>query len=246
MRSTRRDIPVRERLIFALDVPNTEEAHQLIDHLDDSVQFYKIGLELFAAGAAFELIETLQARGKRIFLDLKLFDIPQTVGAAVRRLAGRGIDLVTVHAGDDAILRAASDAAAQSGDKSDKKDGRKLEILAVTVLTSIAAGSEEEVRNLVLARARQARDQGCAGVVASGLEASALRSELGDDMLIVVPGIRPAKNRPADDQKRTVDVEEAFEQGADHIVVGRPIRTAAQPHQAAEAIQARIAAHFRR
>ncbi len=236
---SRHEIPVRDRLIFALDVPNREEAHQIIDLLGDSVQFYKVGLELFTAGVAFGVIETLQARGKRVFLDLKLFDIPQTVGAAVRQLGGRGIDLVTVHAGNEAILRAASQAAIETS-------GGKLGILAVTVLTSIAAGSEEEVQSLVVQRARQAHDQGCAGIVASGLEASAVRAELGDDLLIVVPGIRPAKNRPADDQKRTVDIEEAFAKGADYIVVGRPIRTAAQPLQAAEAIQARIAAHFRR
>ena len=238
----KRPLPSQERLIFALDVPSREEALRMIELLDDAVVFYKIGLELFTAGVAFELIDVLQARGKKIFLDLKLFDIPRTVGAAVKRLEGRGIDLLTVHAGDAAILESASAAAREI---SPRDSDRGLGILAVTVLTSIATGDEEQIRKLVLERACQARDAGCAGVVASGHEVEALRAELGDSMSIVVPGIRAQKSRPADDQKRTVDVEEAFEKGADFIVVGRPIRNAKDPRRAARAIQDRIAAHFR-
>ncbi len=230
-------IPARERLIFALDVPSPEEARALVERLGDSVAFYKVGLELAMDPGYWPLVDWLRGRGKRVFCDLKLFDVPETVGRAVARLAGRGVDFVTVH-GNDGMLRAAC---AAGGDSD-------LRVLAVTVLTSLDRGDLDdlgfqcEVAELVLSRARRALEIGCAGVIASGLEAEPLRAALGERLLIVVPGIRPVAN--VDDQKRTVDVEEAFRRGADHIVVGRPIRDAADPQAAAEAIQERIAALF--
>jgi orotidine-5'-phosphate decarboxylase len=232
-------IPPEERLILALDVPSPDAAWRLAEQLGDRVRFYKLGLELFMAGGYFELISALRGRGKRIFVDLKFFDVPQTVGSAVRQLAARGADFATVH-GNDSIMQAACEAKGE------------LRILAVTVLTSLDEGDmldlgfHTDIPALVLSRARRALAIGCDGVVSSGLEARRLRLELGDRLLIVVPGIRPVLNRPADDQKRTMDVEAAFRAGADHIVVGRPIHAAADPCAAAEAIQQRIATLFGR
>lgn len=230
-------IPVDERLILALDVPSPEDAWQLVMRLGPRVRFYKLGLELFMAGGYFELIAALRDRGIRVFVDLKFFDVPQTVASAVRQLAARGADFCTVH-GNDAIMQAACAV---------KED---LRILAVTVLTSLdqgdmdALGFQTDISSLVLSRAQRALALGCDGVVSSGLEAAKLRRDLGERLLIVVPGIRPALNRPVDDQKRTMDVEDAFRAGADHIVVGRPIHAAADPCAAAEDIQQRIALLF--
>ncbi len=234
-------IPPAERLIFALDVPGPAAARELVETLGDAVRFYKIGLELFMAGGYFELIEWLRARGKKVFVDLKFFDVPETVRSAVRQLAPHGAAFTTVH-GNDAILRAAVDAARESGGE--------LGILAVTALTSLDQADLDDLgfacdpRTLVLSRARRALDIGCRGVISSGLEAAALREHLGEKLLIITPGIRPVLNRPADDQKRTMDVEDAFLNGADHIVVGRPIRQAPDPRAAAAAIQERIARLF--
>ncbi len=225
----------RERLIVALDVPTTGHARQLVDELGDRVSFYKLGLELFMAGGYFEFIDWLRARGKHIFVDLKFFDVPATVARAVDRLNGRGIRFATVH-GNDGIMRAAAAA---------KRDVR---VLAVTALTSLDQGDLDDlgfacnVDALVLSRARRAVACGCDGVVASGLEAHRLREALGDRFLIVTPGIRPVSND--DDQKRVVTVREAFENGADFIVVGRPIRDAEDPRGAAAAIVADITQHF--
>lgn len=232
-------IPPVERLILALDVPSPEQAWQLVTRLGSRVRFYKLGLELFMAGGYFELIAALRSQGLRVFVDLKFFDVPQTVSSAVRQLAARGADFCTVH-GNDAILQAACAA---------KED---LRVLAVTVLTSLdqgdmdALGFQTDISSLVLSRAQRALALGCDGVISSGLEAARLRSDLGEQLLIVVPGIRPVLNRPIDDQKRTMDVEDAFRAGADHIVVGRPIHAAPDPRAAAEEIQNRIAALFDR
>lgn len=232
-------IPPVERLILALDVPSPEQAWQLVTRLGSRVRFYKLGLELFMAGGYFELIAALRSQGLRVFVDLKFFDVPQTVSSAVRQLAARGADFCTVH-GNDAILQAACAA---------KED---LRVLAVTVLTSLdqgdmdALGFQTDISSLVLSRAQRALALGCDGVISSGLEAARLRSDLGEQLLIVVPGIRPVLNRPIDDQKRTMDVEDAFRAGADHIVVGRPIHAAPDPCAAAEEIQNRIAALFDR
>jgi len=227
------DIPVSERLIVALDYPSPAQARALVEQLGDSAQFYKIGLELFMAGGAFELIDWLRERGKAVFVDLKFFDVPATVGGAVRRLNGRGIRFATVH-GNDAIMRAAAEA---RGD---------FQVLAVTVLTSLDRGDLDDlgfdcdVEALVVSRARRAVAHGCDGVIASGREARSLRRALGDGFLVVSPGIRPVAND--DDQKRTVNVQQAFDNGADYIVVGRPIRDAGDPCAAARQIQTEIAA----
>jgi orotidine-5'-phosphate decarboxylase len=235
-------IPPRERLIFALDVATTERAKHLVDELGDTVQFYKLGLELFMAGGYFELLEWLRAKGKKAFVDLKFFDVPQTVGSAVRQLRGRGASFVTVH-GNDEIL-----AAAVAARNSEPGTAESLKILAVTMLTSLdqgdieALGFKTDVAALVLSRAKRAIAIGCDGVISSGLEVRQLREEHGAGFVIVVPGIRPIVN--VDDQKRTVDVEDAFLNGADYIVVGRPIKNADDKQRAAEDIQARISRLF--
>jgi orotidine-5'-phosphate decarboxylase len=227
-------IPAAERLIFALDVDSPAAARALVEELGDAVVFYKVGLELFMTGGLFELVDWLVERGKKVFVDLKFFDVPATVAAAVRRLSGRGVTFTTVH-GNDAILKAA---AAAKGD---------VKILAVTVLTSLDRGDLDDlgfacdVDQLVLSRARRALALGCDGVISSGREAAALRRDLDERLLVIVPGIRPVENQPVDDQKRTVDVEEAFQLGADYIVVGRPIKNAPDRRAAALDIQRRIA-----
>ena len=236
---TRAEIPARERLIFAMDVQNADAARRLADTLGDSVSFYKLGLELFMAGDTFELLDWMVGRGKRVFVDLKFFDVPATVAGAVRNLRNRGVTFATVH-GNQSIMEAAVAAAGDVG------------ILAVTVLTSLDRGDLDDlgfqcdVEQLVLSRARRALAAGCAGVVSSGLEAKALRAGVDDRLIVVTPGIRPVENRPTDDQKRIVGVPEAFANGADYIVVGRPIRDAADPRAAAERIQATIAGLFPR
>ncbi len=230
-------VETADRLIFALDVPDADTARRTVVALGDSVRFYKLGLELAMSPEYFGLIDELVASGRRIFADLKLYDIPATVAAAVRRLNGRGIHFVTVH-GDRAIMEAAADAAID------------VNILAVTVLTSLDRSDLQDmgitlpVGDLVVSRARGAVKAGCAGVIASGQEAAALRAELGDGPVIVTPGVRPEGGAGGDDQKRVVTVAQAFEGGADHIVVGRPIRSAPDPKAAAEAIQATIAGVF--
>lgn len=231
---SRKDIPPRERLIFALDVPDEQSAKSLVNTLGDSVCFYKLGLELFMSGAYFTLLEWLvREKNKKIFADLKFFDVPQTVRSAIRQLRGKGITFTTVH-GNDAILEAS---VREKGD---------VKILAVTMLTSLDQkdiedlGFNVDIKKLVLSRARRAIELGCDGVISSGLEAWELREHLGEKFLIITPGIRPVLNKTLDDQKRTVDVEEAFYNGADYIVVGRPIKAAPDPAYAAELIQQRI------
>jgi orotidine-5'-phosphate decarboxylase len=228
-------IPPRERLIVALDTPTAAEAKALVERLGDSVWFYKLGLELFMAGGYFELMDWLGARGRKVFVDLKFLDVPQTVGSAVRNLAKRNAYFATIHGYDQTIEAALANRG-------------NTRILAVTVLTSFDdkdladAGYRTDVRTTVLARAKSAQARGCDGIVCSGLEAEAIRRALGPKLLLVVPGIRPVKT--TDDQKRTVGVEDAFRAGADYIVIGRPIRTAADPAAAAADIQRRIAALF--
>ena len=234
----KKSIAVKDRLIFALDVPDCDRARALADALGDAVTFYKIGLELMMSGGYFELMEWLLKRDKKVFADLKFFDIPATVGSAVRQLKDRGASFVTVH-GNQAIMEAAAE-----------NKGEALKVLAVTVLTSLDRGDLDDlgfacdVEALVLSRARRALEAGCDGVISSGLEAPRLREFIDERLLVITPGIRPVDNRPTGDQKRVVSVEQAFTNGADHIVVGRPIRDAVDPRAAAEAIQATIAAHF--
>jgi len=230
-------IPADERLILALDVPTVEEAKALVLSLGDAVKFYKIGLELFMSGNYFDLLDWLVKQGKKVFVDLKFFDVPETVRSAVKNLAGSGATLATIH-GNQSMMEAAA------GAKGDVK------ILAVTALTSLDRGDLDDlgfacdVESLVLSRARRALSTGVDGIVSSGLEAPMIRRELGQKLLVVTPGIRPVENKPADDQKRTVDVAQAFQNGADYIVIGRPIRNAPDPREAALAVQKTIAGVF--
>jgi orotidine-5'-phosphate decarboxylase len=230
-------IPSAERLIVALDVPSAAEARALVGRLGDAVRFYKVGLELFSVPGCFELVSWLTGRGHKVFADLKLHDIPETVRRAVANLRGCGASFLTVH-GQRSVMQAAA------------REKGNLKILAVTVLTSFdqrdleEVGSAKSIEDLVLARARGAVETGCDGVIASGLEAARLKAQFRDRLLVVTPGIRPVGSRPADDQKRTVDVAQAFSAGADYIVVGRPIREAPDPRAAAQAIQDTIARIF--
>jgi orotidine-5'-phosphate decarboxylase len=231
------DIPVRERLIFALDVPDLDDARRLVNTLGDSVVFYKLGLEFFLSGHYFDLARELQDEGKKVFADLKLFDIPATVASAVRQLARHRVDFCTVH-GNDGMLRAAAEA---KGD---------MQVLAVTALTSLDQGDLDDLgfqcdaATLVLSRARRALQLGCDGVVSSGQEVAALRQSVDHALITVCPGIRPIFNDEvpmADDQQRVMTPGRAITSGADYIVVGRPIRDAVDPRAAAEAVQAEIA-----
>jgi orotidine-5'-phosphate decarboxylase len=233
-----KDIPGRDRLIFAMDVPDCDAAMALAEELGDAVTFYKLGLELMMSGRYFELLEWMLARDRKVFCDLKFFDIPATVGSAVRQLKDRGASFVTVH-GNQSIMEAAAE-----------NKGDTLKVLGVTVLTSLDRGDLDDlgfdcdVGELVLSRARRALEAGCDGVISSGLEVPRLREFVDEKLLVVTPGIRPVDNRPAGDQKRVVTVETAFSNGADYIVVGRPIRDAASPREAAESIQVSIEAQF--
>jgi orotidine-5'-phosphate decarboxylase len=221
-----------------MDVPDCDRARQLAEELGDSVTFYKLGLELMMSGGYFELLDWMLARDKKVFADLKFYDIPATVGSAVRQLKDRGASFVTVH-GDKSIMEAAAE-----------NKGDNLKVLVVTVLTSLDRsdlgdlGIDCDVAELVLSRAKLAFETGCDGVISSGLEAPRLRKHVDPRLLVVTPGIRPADNKPTGDQKRVVSVEQAFRNGADYIVVGRPIRDAESPRAAAESIQATIAAEF--
>jgi len=227
------DINSKDRLIFALDVAEVDQAKALVNELADAVAFYKVGMELMMTGEYFDLLDWLLQKDKKVFVDLKLFDVPATVSKAVKRLSQRGAYFTTVH-GNQGMMEAA---AAEKGD---------LKILAVTALTSLDEGDIKDlgfacdVQELVVSRARRALSSGCDGIVASGMELEYIRDEVSDKLLIVTPGIRPVENRPTDDQKRIVSVEQAFQRGADYIVVGRPIKNAVNPRQAAELIQETI------
>jgi orotidine-5'-phosphate decarboxylase len=224
------------RLIVGLDVPDTDAARALVTRLGDSIGFYKIGLGLVPVGG-LGLARDLKAAGKRIFLDLKLFDIGATVTAAVRALAPVAPDFLTVH-GDPHVVRAA---VAGRGDAPTR-------ILAVTVLTSLDRADLDEamtvagdVPGIVVERARRALAAGADGVIASPREAGRLRAlPEAAGRLVVTPGIRPAGSA-AGDQKRIATPAAALAAGADHLVVGRPIWTADDPRTAAEAILAEIA-----
>ena len=224
----------KDRLIFALDVPEADRAKQLVNELGDTVSFYKIGMELMMTGDYFDLLDWLVKKKKNVFVDLKLFDVPATVSKAVKRLSKRGAYFTTIH-GNQSMMEAA---AAEKGD---------LKILAVTALTSLDQGDLNDmgftcdVQELVVSRAKRALSSGCDGIVASGLELEHIRNEVDQKLVIVTPGIRPVLNRPTDDQKRVVTVEQAFQWGADYIVVGRPIKNATNPKEAAELIQESIA-----
>lgn len=228
-------IPSADRLIVALDVPTADAARAQVNTLGDAVRFYKIGMELLMAPGFFELLEWLKAQDRKVFVDLKFFDIPETVARAVANLAARGADFCTIH-GNQSIMEAAAQAKAGT-----------LKVLAVTALTSLDQGDLNDlgfacdVADLVLSRARRALAAGCDGVVSSGLEVERLRREAPRELICVTPGIRPVENRVEADQKRIMTPSAAIAAGADYLVVGRPIRDAADPRAMALAIQAEIA-----
>ena len=227
----KKNIVNKDRLIFALDVDDCKKAKNLVEELGDSVSFYKLGLELMMTDEYFDLMSWMLKKDKKIFADLKFFDIPATVGAAVRSLKNRGASFVTVH-GNQAIMESAAE-----------NKGDSLKVMAVTALTSLDRGDlndlgfDCDVSELVLSRAKRALEAGCDGVISSGIEAPLLRKHIDEKLLVITPGIRPVDNKPCEDQKRIVTVEKAFSNGADYIVIGRPIRDANNSRLAAENIQ---------
>ena len=229
----RKEIDLKDRIIVALDVDRRQKAEALVKACESHIGFFKVGLQLFMADH-FATVDWILDRGHKVMLDLKFFDIPETVRLAVEQVNERGVSLATIH-GNDPIIRAA---VASRGD---------MKLLAVTVLTSFgeadmrAMGMTGSIADLVLFRARRALELGCDGVVSSGLEAERLTSELGPKLLIVTPGIRPGANLSEDDdQTRVMSAGTAVKGGADHLVVGRPITRAADPIKVIEAMQAEI------
>jgi orotidine-5'-phosphate decarboxylase len=226
-------IPARERLIVALDVSSAKDAQKIVSSLGDSVQLYKVGMQLYTAEGP-PMVRDLIASGRKVFLDLKYHDIPNTVAAAVREAAQLGVSMLTVHAsGGTKMLHAAVEAA--------REKGSGPQILAVTVLTSMddedlnETGVHGPVEDQVVWLASLALDAGCAGVVSSPREVRTLRAKLGSDFLAVTPGVRPA-GAAHGDQARVATPSEAIAAGATHIVVGRPITGAANPAAEAEKI----------
>ncbi len=229
-----KNIPLNERIIFALDVDSEKEAKKWVDLLEDHIRFYKVGLQLFLAGGV-PVINMITERGHKVMVDLKIFDVPETVKLAVKQLTDKNITFATVH-GNDPILRAAVE---------EKND---VQILAVTVLTSFGEedlremGFSGTIEDLVFVRAKCALSLGCDGIVASGREAPRLREDLGDNFLVVTPGIRPGKNVEIeeDDQKRVVTAQQAIINGADYVVVGRPISRNSDPISVVKSMQREI------
>ena len=227
-----------DRLIVALDVPNVIQGLELAKELGDAVSFYKIGLGMLTGGGLALANELKQEYGKRVFLDMKFFDIGATVEAAVRGIAQYDLDFLTVH-GDPHVVRAAKEGAA----------GKDLKILAVTVLTSLdradldaSCYKDGNVAEIVTERAARAMEAGADGVIASPHEAALIRAlPEATGKLIVTPGVRPA-GAALGDQKRVMTPGEAIANGSDHVVVGRPIWTAENPRAAAAAVNAEIAA----
>jgi len=223
-----KNIRLEDRLIFALDVPEVVDAKEIVSELDDSVNFYKIGMEMLMTGRYFELLDWLIKQDKKVFVDLKFFDVPETVGRTIARLSDYGATFATIH-GNQALMEKA---AANKGN---------LKILAVTALTSLDRGDLDDlgfacnVQDLVISRAQRAFEAGCDGIVSSGLEVPFIREYVDDRLIAVTPGIRPVAND--DDQKRVVDVATAFKSGSDYIVVGRPIKNAENRYEAAINIQ---------
>ena len=229
----------KDRLIVALDVPDAQAARALVRQLGDAARFYKIGMELSMADGFFELLDWLKAERKKVFVDLKFFDIPETVARAVGNLAARGADFCTIH-GNQSMMEAAA-----------RAKGPHLKVLAVTALTSLDRGDLDDlgfqcdVADLVLSRARRSLAAGCDGVISSGMEVERLRREAPRELICVTPGIRPVENRVVADQKRVMTPTDAIRAGADHLVVGRPIRDAADPRAMALSVQDEIAAALR-
>jgi len=230
------NIPLSEKIIIALDVERPDLAKEIVKKCESHVGFYKVGLQLFMV-SWFETVDWIVDRGHKVMLDLKFFDIPETVKLAVEQVNNRGVTFATIH-GNDPIIRAA---VAARGD---------MKLLAVTVLTSFGEddmrqmGMTQSVKELVFFRAKRALELGCDGVVSSGLEAEKMRDELGEKLLIVTPGIRPGANisDSEDDQKRVVTAGMAIKSGANHVVVGRPITKADDPIKVIELMQQDIIA----
>lgn len=230
-----KDIPLDERIIFALDFSDPEEAKRWVNKLDGSIKFFKVGLQLFLAGWWQTIIEYITGRNNKVMVDLKIFDIPETVGLVIQQLEDKNVTFATIH-GNQPIIEAAIAA---------KKD---VKILAVTVLTSFDESDMKEmgfngtVEDLVLIRSRKALKLGCDGVISSAKEAPILRKELGTNFLIVTPGIRPGLNidTEKDDQKRITTATQAIKNGADYVVIGRPISTSPNPLRTVQEIQEEI------
>ena len=227
--------PTREKLIVGLDLPDSAAAEAMVARLGDCVLFYKIGMEL-VYGGGLDLVHRLKGEGKKVFVDLKLHDIPNTVERAAAQIARLGADFLTIHAYPQ-TMRAAQAGVAGSG----------LKLLAVTVMTSFddadvrAAGYRQDVQGMVAMRALQAQEAGIAGLILSPAEVQQMRTLVGPQMILVTPGIRPA-GAEAGDQKRVMTPSLAIAAGADYLVVARPVLAAADPRAAAEAIVAGIAA----
>ncbi len=217
------NIPLNERIIVALDLETPELAKEMVKKCESETSFFKIGLQMFMADY-FNTVDWILDRGHKVMLDLKFFDIPETVKLAVEQVNSRGVSFATIH-GNDAIVKAAVEA---RGD---------MKLLAVTVLTSFgeddlrAMGMTQSIEDLVYFRAKRALELGCDGVVSSGLEAERMRNDLGEKLLIVTPGIRPGANVTdgSDDQTRIVTAGAAINNGANHVVVGRPITKSDNP-----------------
>jgi orotidine-5'-phosphate decarboxylase len=226
----------QDKLIVALDFPDIKSAQNLVEKLGDEISFYKIGLELLMSGDYFKMVDWLATKNKKVFADLKLYDISATVGKAVKNLSQySNIEFLTIHAASRGIMQ---EAVANKGN---------MKLLAVTVLTNLDENDLSEMgfdprismENVVIKKAKLAQECGIDGVVSSGLEAKILRQNLGEDFAIVTPGIR-LKAVADDDQKRVVDVKTAFSNGASHIVVGRPITKVENPLEAAKEFQNQI------
>jgi orotidine-5'-phosphate decarboxylase len=233
-----------DRLIVALDVSSAAAAQKIVTALGDSVHIYKVGMQLYTAEGP-QVVRDLVSSGRQVFLDLKYHDIPNTVASAVREAAQLGVSMLTVHAsGGEKMLRTAAEATVAAG-----VHGRetRVQILAVTVLTSMdesdlhQTGVSGALLDQVLRLASTALDAGCAGIVSSAREVKSLRAKLGEDFLIINPGVRPIGTDHGD-QARVVTPTEAIQAGATHIVVGRPITAAKDPASAARAIQQEIRA----
>jgi orotidine-5'-phosphate decarboxylase len=230
-------IVARDRLIFALDVPSAAEADRMLDRLHGHLSFVKVGLELYTA-AGPDMVKRIVERGMRVFLDLKFLDIEETVRRATARVASMGVDFLTVHANRKALT------AAVQG-----REGSALKLLAVTVLTNFDGndlrdmGIQRTVQDLVTARALLASEVGCDGVVASGEEAAALRQKVGPRFTLVTPGVRPS-GQGVDDHARATTPTQTITAGADYLVIGRPIRDAADPAETVADIVAEMQAAF--
>ncbi len=230
-----KNIPLNERIIFALDFSDPEVAQEWVKRLDRYIKFFKVGLQLFLAGG-WSVVEDIIQRGNKVMVDLKFFDIPETVRLAVQQLKGRGITFATIH-GNEPIIKAAVS----------EKEG--LKILAVTLLTSFDESDMREmgmtcsIKDFVALRSRKAIDLGCDGVISSALDVPAMRRDLGNNFLIVTPGIRPGLNCDIehDDQRRIATARQAIINGADYVVIGRPISTSPEPVSAVQSIQEEIA-----